>query len=138
MLIKNCCSSSTGTEAVSIACCGFAEFACTLPKMARNGLKMTLFADIVYKLDEIAAKTGQAGERIATARDNLSRIQTDLNNMPSIYLSLLDEIDALAAANPGDAEIQRALTLKDKLVADFIVRRDYVDALIAAFDAITE
>ena len=99
---------------------------------------MTTYSEIISALDEIAESNVRNRQLVTGARDRMSRAQTNLAAMPGSYSGLSAEIDDLATNNPSDEAWQDVRRVKDKLVADFQNLKTYVDALLVAFDGVTE
>ena len=69
------------------------------------------------------------------AKAVLAQAQADLLAMQSAYSTIISDLNAAAAANPGDAAWQAAKAEKDQMVADFQALKTEIDALVTAINA---
>ena len=99
---------------------------------------MATFSDMKYALDEISRKNARGRQLIEAAHTDLVRVQSDLGAMTAEYTAIIGEINQAAIDNPSDVAYQMAKSEKDKLVANFQSLKTYTDALIVAFDGVTE
>jgi len=99
---------------------------------------MATFSDMKYALDEIARKNTRARQLTEAARKELIRVQSDLGSMLADYSGMSAEIDQVAIDNPADDAYLMLKNEKDKLVTDFQNLKTYVDALVIAFDGVSE
>ncbi len=99
---------------------------------------MATFSQIKAVLDEIATKNARQRRYLENARASLVTAQTNLAGMPSEYSAIVADIDQAAIDNPTDEAYLLAKSEKDKLAADFQNLKTYADALIVAYDAVSE
>lgn len=96
---------------------------------------MATFTETKMALDEIAERTTQSMKRRDQAKAMLTTAQSDLVAMQSAYTTIISELNAAAAANPGDAAWQGAKAEKDQMVADFQALKTEIDALVTAVNS---
>lgn len=96
---------------------------------------MATFTETKATLDEIAVKSETNRKNLAAARASVAGVEAALQTMVNQYSAFIAQVDADAAANPGDAAWQNALAEKNRLVADFIAIQSKAQAIITAFDA---
>lgn len=96
---------------------------------------MASYATTKQTLDQIADDIARAQRQVDLARDNLSTAAVNLAAMPSQYSAFVAQLNADAAANPGNEAWQTALAEKNELVGDFQALRTRAEALLAAYDA---
>jgi len=99
---------------------------------------MATFSEMKYALDEIARKNARAREILANGRTQIVRAQTDLGEMTSDYSGIVSDINQAAVDNPTDTAYTVLKAEKDKLVADFQDLKTYADALVTAYDGVSE
>lgn len=96
------------------------------------------FSQIKSGLDDISSKNSKNRSMLSSSRASLLSAQANLAGMTAAYSGLVADINDAATANPTDEAYQLAKSEKDKLVSDFQSLKTYCDALIAAFDGVTE
>ena len=97
---------------------------------------VSTYSEIKNGLDGIADENRQGKVWAENSRTKLVSAQTLLAGMTAKYSALIADINAAVIANPTDEAYLFAKSEKDKLVADFQSLKNYVDALIVAFDAV--
>lgn len=93
------------------------------------------YSESKTSLDEIAARIARNRSRIGQARSLLTTARSDTGAMPADYGGVATDINAAAAANPGNEAWQMALAEKNLLVADFQALKTELDALVTALGA---
>jgi F0F1-type ATP synthase membrane subunit b/b' len=79
----------------------------------------TTFSTAKVALDEIAARIQQNRQRLQQAQALSAAAEADLAGMGPQYGTIVADIDAAAAAGPGNAALQSLKAEKDMLVAEF-------------------
>lgn len=93
---------------------------------------MATFSEAKATINAIVNEGARLRTRLADAKKNIREVSTAANNMATTFGGKINAIEAEAIANADDADWQRVRSEKDKLVADFLVFRNEVQALIAA------
>ena len=99
---------------------------------------MATYSQIKNVLDEIASKNARNRRYIESAKTQLTTAKTNLSAMVSDYSAIVSDINQAAIDNPSDEAYLLAKSEKDKLVADFQNLKTYAEALIVAYESVTE
>lgn len=92
----------------------------------------TTYTSARVALTEIAQRSDANRKRLDQAKATISAADADLGAMPTAYGTIVTDINAAAAAAPGDAALQALKAEKDKLVADFQALKTEAAALKTA------
>ena len=94
----------------------------------------TTYALTKQALDEIAQRINQNQGRLDSARDQVATAEAQLAGMPGQYATIAADLDAAAAAAPGNPALQAAKAEKDFLVAEFQALKTKATAIKDAID----
>ncbi len=83
-------------------------------------------------LDEIAGKNKAAKASLRTAKQGATNVKAVLDAMPGQYASVVSDINAAAAANPGDPAWEVAEAEAAQLTADFVALQSTADDMVTA------
>lgn len=90
------------------------------------------FSEAKTGLDEISLEIRNARTLLNQARANPTNVKTALDGLATQYAALIADIDAAAAAAPGNTALQVLKAEKDLLVAEFTAKRAEAVALETA------
>lgn len=90
------------------------------------------FTEIRAALTEIVERTNANRKRLEQARQLIATADTDLGAMPAAYTGIVNDLDAAATANPGNAGWTTMKAEKDLIVADFQALKTAAAALKTA------
>lgn len=96
----------------------------------------TTYTQAKATLDAISIRSEANRNRLEQARALLIKAESDLADMAAAYGAFVTDLDAAAAANPGDAAWQAAKAEKDLMVSDFNALKSRAIALRAAYDGV--
>ena len=97
----------------------------------------TTYAQAKNALNEITTRIVQNRNRLTAAQTNAATAEADFAAMPAAYTTIIQDIDAAAAAAPLDAALQNLKAEKDKLVGEFGTLRPKATDMKNATAAIT-
>lgn len=98
---------------------------------------MVTFSEARVGLDEIAVAIRNSQALLVQAKNNPTSVKNSLDQIADGAAQLLADIDAAAAAAPGNAAMQNIKAEKDLLVAEFATKRSKAVALETAVAGIT-
>jgi hypothetical protein len=90
------------------------------------------FAQVEAAITEVVARINNNRTRLETAKANIGVAETDLASMPAQYGTIFADLDAAAAASPGNAALASTKARKDLLVAEFVALNARATALAGA------
>ena len=93
---------------------------------------MATYTTTKATLDEIAARSEQARKRLEQARALVDAAVNELAAMGTAYSAFVAQLNADAAARPGDVAWQHAKAEMDQLAADFAALRTTAQAMRTA------
>ena len=83
-------------------------------------------------LDEIADKNKAAANSLRVVKTGATNVKSVLDAMPAQYAQVVTDIEAEAAANPGDKAWEVAEAEAAQLSADFVALQSTADDMVTA------
>ena len=94
------------------------------------------FTETKLTIDEIAQRSERNRRELKRGRDLIASSGGDLTDMEFTYGQFVEDLNAAAAANPGDLAWGGAKATMDKLVSDFVVLKARAVAMLTAVDGV--
>lgn len=100
----------------------------------------TSYSEALATKNELVAEMQAISVAVSTAIARINAASVKLGQLaqaaPVGYIDLINYVNAQVTANPADADWLREQAELGKIVNDFVTKTNYLNALIAAIDAV--